>query len=167
MTEITREQLAKALGDMTVTIIDKDGLKLRGGSYRADTLVTSAEGPLMCPGELAGMLLDDIAEKRPDGGGIHPTGPHLTDADLCARVGEISECRVSGPRCDRIGGPCTCPDPEFAPTPVGADPELAAIARILAELDALDGESGAGRQSALRALTYVASRYGYVLADED
>ena len=53
-----------------------------------------------------------------------------------------------------------------APEP-DADPELTAIARILGELDALGGTSGAGIASELRALAYVASRYGYELTPKD
>jgi hypothetical protein len=56
---------------------------------------------------------------------------------------------------------------EFAATAAVADPELSAMARVLAELDALSGESGAGMESAVRALTWLAGRYGYVLATED
>jgi hypothetical protein len=90
------------------------------------------------PESLASAILARIAEPG------HGPGPHPN-----FDCGECPDCNPGGD------------------VPAVTDPELGAIARILTELDALDGESGAGRQSALRALTYVASRYGYVLADED
>jgi hypothetical protein len=145
MAEITCEQLTGALCGMEI-VVDIIGGRVPGEWTGAKPRY---------PESLAQAILARIA------------APPGDDNDR-ARIAEINECARIGPRCDRIGGPCTCPDPaEFPPTHIGADPELAAIARILAELDALDGESGAGRQSALRALTYVASRYGYVPADEE
>lgn len=56
-------------------------------------------------------------------------------------------------------------DAEFARSPAAADPELAAIARILAELDALSGGSGAGLDSVSRVLDYVTSRYDCATED--
>jgi hypothetical protein len=101
MPEIISEQLARALEDMTVTVIDKDGLKLRGGSYRADTLVTSAEGPLMWPAALADMLLDAIEAAGAVGGGknekpvtpiAYPNREHA-DEDKAARRRALAKLR--------------------------------------------------------------------------
>jgi hypothetical protein len=90
------------------------------------------------PESLASAILARIAEL---GGG---QGPHPNF--------DCGEC----PDCNPGGG-----------APAVADPELDAIARILALLDGLAGESGAGEPSSVRVLTFIASRYGFVLADED
>lgn len=71
--------------------------------------------------------------------------------DQKRRRAEEAECRAEGARCDREGGPCTCPcDPEAEAAALRdadvvdagiPDPEVAAIAAIVAAMDRLDGET--------------------------
>lgn len=78
-------------------------------------------------------------------------------------------------RADNGGGySCDCPVPcgtrycqhaAAASQPGDRDEELEVIAGILSALDGLDAVDGDWRQSVARALTYIASRYGYVLAE--
>lgn len=78
-------------------------------------------------------------------------------------------------RADNGGGfTCDCPVPCGArycqhpakeAQPADRDEELDGIAVILRVLEGIDGESGNWRQSLFRSLTYIASRYGYVLAE--
>lgn len=47
------------------------------------------------------------------------------------------------------------------------NPEMRRMAEISASLEALDGAGNCGRASVRRVLSYLASRYGYVLDTED
>jgi hypothetical protein len=129
--DITESELAWALRTTKIMVHDKDGLADLAGFFSADTLVTRGKGVVWLPEEHAAMLLRKIAD------------------DQRRRRAEEAQCRAEGARCDREGGPRTCPcGPEAEAAALRdvvnadiPDPEVAAIAAIVAAMDRLDGET--------------------------
>lgn len=146
--DVTESELAWALRTTKIMVHDKDGLADLAGCFAAGTLVTRGKGAVWLPEEHAVMLLGKIA------------------GDQRRRRAEEAQCRAEGARCDREGGPCTCPcDPaaEAAACVVDAtipDPEVTAIAAIVAAMDALDGETALlGTDVHERVIRWAMSRY--------
>lgn len=146
--DVTESELAWALRTTKIMVHDKDGLADLAGCFKADTLVTRGKGAVWLPEEHAAMLLGKIA------------------GDQKRRRAEEAQCRAEGARCDREGGPCTCPcDPEaeaaaLAPAST-ADPELAAMAAIVAALDSIaTGDADEDERAVRRIVRYLCDRYG-------
>jgi hypothetical protein len=68
----------------------------------------------------------------------HPTGPRLTDADLCARCGNQF---LNGQVCDACRESHSYQLAEALKPDAPADPEVAAMAAIVAAMDRLDEET--------------------------
>lgn len=110
-----------------------------------------------------------------------------TDDKQLQRAAEIAMCRAEGARCDREGGPCTCPCPpedergtpgtaDGPPLPMPPDApyplvteyaDLTAAATIIRELNALSGTSGAGWDHAVNVLRFAAGHFGYQLTEQE
>lgn len=169
MAEITREQLAEAL----------DGMEIVVDIINAPILGQWMDAKPRYPGKLASEILARIAEQD----GRQESRDELTTAfsrcyvditegnstasfsggypteESAAKLAAVAEREFAGRQHEDVTDTRICREH------AGTDPEMAAIARILAELDGLAGESGAGEPSSARVLTYIASRYGYVLTD--
>jgi hypothetical protein len=181
--EATREQLAKAVDGMEI-VVDLTGDVVPG---------TWTGAKIRYPGSFASEVFARIAGKHSDSGDEQEADPqqpgHMNNREKVTRervVAALQEFHLwirpdHTQNIEASGVFGAVKDPELVAdallsqvsanaaheAALGIDAELSAIIRILAELDALAGESGAGVDSANRVLTYIAGRYGYVLADED
>lgn len=88
---VTIGELTRALANLPLTVVNTNGLSNLAGTFRAGTLVTRATGAVMFPDQIAANLMERI------------------DADRRRRAVEEAQRRAEGARCDREGGPCTCP----------------------------------------------------------
>jgi hypothetical protein len=82
---------------------------------------------------------------------------YATLCRIAALRGQEAECRAEGARCDRVGGPCTCPAVERPGEPEGdpfnGDQELTLLAMVIEAFDEM------GDLAVARCMSYLGDRY--------